>query len=179
MTQDNNRIPGSDPGEELTPEEKRDVFYCGGRRAVVRLAGRDIVLGELAHKDRYKIFECFERDIASLQKSYKEYVLAVKPSIFKVIAAFFRTLFGIEKKIKPAVSVMKKFVEGLTENDVILIQVCAEGRNEMTSKQIREIVMSSPPSEVQVAIQKALELNGIDTKKFLAARKMTVPSDAA
>lgn len=165
---------------EFTPEQKRDIFYHGGLRETVTLAGHEIVLGELAQKDRFKIFECFERDIIASHKAYREYVKEAAPNIFKALFYFVIGLFGIERKQTSAVGVMKKFVEGLTESDIVLIQVCASGRNgELTDKQVRDIVMDSPPSEVQVAIRKALEINGIDVKKFQAARQATVPTVTA
>jgi hypothetical protein len=165
--------------EDLTPEEKRDIFYHGGLRAKVELAGETIILGEVALKDKNKIFMCFESDIRDLQRTYKEYVRGNHSGILGVIASFFRTIFGMREKVAPAISIMKEFVSGMTANDVKLIQICAEGHNERTTEEIGELVMNAPGSQVQVAIRHALRINGIDTKKFMAARKSLIPTDAA
>jgi len=165
--------------EDFTPEEKKDVFYHGGLRAKVDLAGELIILGEVALKDKNKIFMCFENDIRDLQRTYKEYVRSDHSGIFGVLASFLRTIFGMREKVAPAISVMKTFVEGMTANDVKLIQICAEGHNDRTAEEIGELVMNSPGSQVQVAIRYALRINGIDTKKFTAARKSLIPTAAA
>lgn len=165
--------------DELTPEQRREVFYTGGLKAVVEVAGQKLVLGELALKDRGKIFQCFEDDINDMQKTVREYTKSQSPGLLGALFSFFKTLLGIPKKEKPAISIFKQFIEGLTANDVKLIMLCAEGRNNMKPAEIRSLIMNAPASEVQEAIKQALEINGIDTKKLMAERERVIPSSSA
>jgi hypothetical protein len=169
---------------ELTPEQKRTVFYEGGLKETVMLAGRKVVLGELTLRDRHKIFDCMEGDLAQVEKVWREYVGKEKPGIARkvlrgLVTVFRKEVLGLDYKRKHAITTMKEYVEGLTANDIKLIQVCAEGRNEMSPEQIKDLVMDSPYSEAQGAVQKALEINGIDTKKLQAARLTAILSEAA
>lgn len=166
-------------GRELTPEQKSEILYRGGLSAKVVLAGHEITLGELASRDRYKIFECFERDIAAAQKSYRDYVRSDSPGIFRALMSLVRSVLGIRDPGSSAVSIVRKYVEDLTDSDVDLIQMCAYGRNKIPYLQIRKLVLDAPPSEVQAAVKKALEINGIDVKKFMAAREIAIPPTAA
>jgi len=163
----------------LTPEQKRTVFYEGGLRETVTLAGHTLVLGELALRDKYKIFECMEGDLAQVERTWHEYIGSRARGVIGWLVRTFRDVIGLEEKRAYAIGAMKRYIDGLTDNDVRLIQICAAGRNQATPEQVKEIVLSAPTSEVQPAIQKALEINGIDLKKFMAAQPPTTPADAA
>jgi hypothetical protein len=163
-----------------TSEQKRAIFYTGGLSQAVTLSGRKVTLGELSMRDRYKIFECMEGDLIETEKAWVSYIGVVPRGLIGFVKQIMHKVIGLPEKRNFAISTMKKYIEGLTENDIRLIQLCAAGRNGKDGAfEIRDIVMSSPSSEVQEAIRVALELNGIDTKKYLAARRMAVPTDAA
>jgi hypothetical protein len=149
----------------LTPDEKKTVFYEGGRRKRVKLRGTEIVIGELPVKDLPKLFGCIEADAAELERAYMQYV---RPKS----KGFFKSLFGLGKpQEKPAVSYLKNLVAGITKNDFRLVAMSVLPFNEgMTEASFRTMFFEAPNSEIQDAIRAALEVNGIDLKNLKAIR---------
>lgn len=150
----------------LTPDEKKTVFYEGGRRKRVKLRGIEIVIGELPVKDLPKLFGCIEADAAELERAYMQYVRPRSKGFFLL------RLFGLGKpQEKPAVSYLKNLVAGITKNDFRLVSMSALPFNEgMTDATFRTLFFEAPNSEVQDAIRAALEVNGIDLKNLQAIR---------
>lgn len=147
----------------MTPLEKKEVFYYGGRRRSVKLCGRDIVIGEAALKDLPKIYGCLEGDAAELERITSEYV-GNKPKGLRRLFGMFR------KKERPAVSMIRELVEGVTKNDYRLVSLSALPFNEITEAEFKRLFWNAPNSEVQEAVRASLDVNGIDLKKMMAAR---------
>lgn len=161
----------------LTPEQKRDVLYSGGLQEKVVLAGREVALGELPLREFPKLFQAMEADLHEAAEIYRKYIGRPKGFIRRSVDKV-RSLFGLVESTQTAIGLMRNLVEGLTKSDVAVVQMCARGRNDLTDAEVEALVLAAPRSEVQKAIHVALELNGIDTKKFMAARG-SVPSVAA
>lgn len=164
----------------MTPAQKRTVVYHGGLREKVTLAGLEIVLGELALRDRPAMFALMERDLKLTQKAWRSWIGLDRAASIPLIGPLVRSAFNIQERKNSAISTMSGLVKGLTESDVELILLCSVPFNpHLTSRQIKDAVLDSANTEVQEVIRKILDMNGIDLKKLTAARENPIPTRAA
>jgi hypothetical protein len=153
----------------MTNENAMQIITEGGLRDKIKLAGQELVVGELKLKDRPRLFAAIEGEMLAY---YRTAGRAERINTPGLLAALWGFIFGHRRARFEAQ--MERIMNDVTEHDIQIIGLCTGPFNDgLTKRRLRELVLESHPSEIRDAIKKVFDVNHIQEKGTPKNRRAT------